>query len=157
MGRQASLSLEPDPQAPRHAREFITKTVRRWGLTDCVDTVQLLTSELVTNGVLHARTTLGLSVRVAGARLTVEVHDNDPRPPRRRSARANLLADIDEAIQRAVGTPPEPDERHATMRVGPAGALGAGRGLLLVETLADEWGVAQETTGKSVWFTLSVA
>jgi anti-sigma regulatory factor (Ser/Thr protein kinase) len=137
VSRQASLELEPDPRAAREARDFVASTVAQWGLSDCVGTVQLLTSELVTNGVLHAQTALGVSVTVEDSALTVEVHDNDPRPPIPRSARVDLLADIDRLLDQP--------------------GIAAGRGLLLIETLADEWGVAQEKDGKSVWFRLSVA
>jgi anti-sigma regulatory factor (Ser/Thr protein kinase) len=156
-GQHASLDLDPDPLAPRRAREFVTATVRRWGLADHVDTVRLLTSELVTNGVLHARTTVGVSLTVADSDLTVEIHDRDPRPPMPRGQRMDLLADIDELLGRARDRPVDVDERHQTMHIGPAGAIGAGRGLVLLETLADEWGVQQEANGKSVWFRLSVA
>ncbi|MDQ1695401.1 MAG: hypothetical protein QOJ03_754 [Frankiaceae bacterium] len=156
MGRQARLDVDPHPMAARQAREFVSATVRKWGMPEQVETVQLLTSELVTNGVLHARTTLGISVSVANAELTVEVHDHDLRPPISRGQRIDLLGDIDELLERAADTP-EVDERHTTMHIGPAGAIGAGRGLLLVETLADEWGVAREADGKSVWFRLHVA
>jgi anti-sigma regulatory factor (Ser/Thr protein kinase) len=155
MSRQVSLDLDPDPLAARQAREFVVSTVRESGLDDYVDTVQLLTSELVTNGVLHARTSLGVSVTVGDDMLTVQVHDRDPRPPIPRGHRADLLADIDRILERDEA-PPGADERHSMMTVGPAGAIGAGRGLLLVESLADEWGVAEETEGKSVWFRLAL-
>jgi hypothetical protein len=156
MSRHATLDLDPDPLAARHAREFVGAAAREWGCDEQLDTIQLLTSELVTNGVLHARTPLGVSLRLADSSLTVEVHDHDPRPPVPRGHRVDLLADIDHVIERAADVPPEIDERHTTMYVGPAGAIGAGRGLLLVETLADEWGVAQKSFGKSVWFRLSL-
>jgi hypothetical protein len=73
-----------------------------------------------------------------------------------RSQRIDLLADIDQLLAQAQDRPADVDERHQTMHIGPAGAIGAGRGLLLIETLADEWGVQQETDGKSVWFRLAV-
>lgn len=155
-GHQATLDLDPDPLAARQAREFVVAAARDWGCEDHLDTIQLLTSELVTNGVLHARTPLGVSMTMAESRLTVEVHDHDPRPPVPRGHRVDLMADIHEVLERAADLSPEIDERHATMYAGPAGAIGAGRGLLLVETLADEWGVSQEAAGKSVWFRLSV-
>ncbi len=59
-------------------------------------------------------------------------------------------------LNRLLATAPDPlDDRHARLEVGPAGAIGAGRGLLLVEALADEWGVQLAADGKSVWFRLS--
>jgi anti-sigma regulatory factor (Ser/Thr protein kinase) len=165
-GRQARIDLAPDPVAASQARAFVTTTISRWGLAGAegpqpmLDTAELLTSELVTNGVLHAGTPLGICVRLADATLTVEVTDHDPRPPIPRGQRVSLLDDIDELLGRAADEPEETheaDERHITMYVGPAGAIGAGRGLLLVEALADEWGVQQQAEGKSVWFRLAVA
>jgi anti-sigma regulatory factor (Ser/Thr protein kinase) len=160
MDREASVALDPDPLAAREAREFVSTTVRRWGWRcsnsrQLLDTAQLLTSELVTNVVLHARTHLGLTLRMTDEQLTVRVHDGDPRPPVARGGRLDLLADIDALIERAADEPV--DERHPRAAVGPAGAIGAGRGLLLVDSLADEWGVEENDTGKAVWFRLSVA
>jgi len=131
--------LDPDPVAASEARRFVADTFQRWHLTDDLDTVALLTSELVTNGVLHARTPLEVGLTSDDRGLLVEVHDSDPRPPTPRGHRINLLADIDEVL----------------LAVGPAGAIGAGRGLLLVEALADEWGVEMVEDGKAVWFRLS--
>jgi anti-sigma regulatory factor (Ser/Thr protein kinase) len=153
--RSAGTTLEPDPLAAREAREFVVDTCRTWGLADQLETVQLLTSELVTNGVLHARTPLGVELRADDDSLTVEVRDHDRRSPVRRAERGDLLADIDELLTRG-GEGDGPDERQAVLAVGPAGAIGAGRGLLLVEALADEWGVQEQADGKSVWFRLAI-
>jgi anti-sigma regulatory factor (Ser/Thr protein kinase) len=155
--RSARRALEPEPLAARAAREFVSETCREWGLTDQVETVELLTSELVTNGILHARTKLGVDLLVDAHQLTVAVHDHDPRPPAPRAEREDLLADIDELLARDHRLGVNADERSVTLTVGPAGSIGAGRGLLLVEALADEWGVQEEADGKSVWFRLSLA
>ena len=148
--------LDPDPAAPGEARRFVTTTCEQWQRSDDLDTVALLTSELVTNGVLHARTPVAVQMREDDRGLLVEVHDSDPRPPTPRGHRVNLLADIDEVLQRLDDTLSLTtiDERHAALAVGPAGAIGAGRGLLLVEALADEWGVELGAVGKAVWFRL---
>lgn len=146
--------LDPDPVAASEARRFIAETFRQWQLTDDLDTVALLTSELVTNGVLHARTPLEIGVTSDERGLRVQVHDNDPRPPSPRGHRANLLADIDELLARP-DTQSVVDERQTLLAVGPAGSIGAGRGLLLVEALADEWGVELVEDGKAVWFRVS--
>jgi len=152
--RREVHELAPDPLAPRAAREFVADTCRRWQRTADLDTMLLLTSELVTNGIIHARTPLSICVTESDDMVTVEVHDSDPRPPTRRAQRADLLADIDDLIARrsdeSLG-----DEAHARVEIGPAGAIGAGRGLYLVETLADEWGVHLTADGKSVWFRLA--
>jgi hypothetical protein len=149
--------LDPDTAAPGEARRFVTSTCEQWQRTDDLDTIALLTSELVTNGILHARTPVAVSLHDEDDRgLRVEVHDSDPRPPTPRGHRMNLLADIDEILRRLDDTLTLPtlDDRHAKLAVGPAGAIGAGRGLLLVEALADEWGVELAADGKAVWFRL---
>ena len=152
-GRQAVCVLDPDPLAASEARRFVADTFQQWHLTDDVDTVALLTSELVTNGVLHARTPLEVGLTSDERGLLVEVHDHDPRPPSPRGHRSNLLADIDELLLRPEDTNVW-DDRQMLLAVGPAGAIGAGRGLLLVEALADEWGVHMVEDGKAVWFRL---
>lgn len=92
------------------------------------DTAELLTSELVTNALQH---TAGGAVLTAtfsadtGPRLRVEVRDSLARRPR--------LCTADAASD------------HAT----------SGRGLLLVQALADSWGVRTGDSGKVVWFELT--
>jgi anti-sigma regulatory factor (Ser/Thr protein kinase) len=155
VSRQDNRLFPPEPAAAGHARRFVAERCRSWAVSDLRDSVELLTSELVTNGLLHARTPIEVAVCLSDDALRVSVHDHDPRPPMRRAERADLLADIDEVLTRDLGGA-EPDERHAILSVGPAGSIGAGRGLLLVEALADEWGVEQYAGGKAVWFSLGV-
>ena len=93
------------------------------------DLAELLTSELVTNALVHTdrgahvRATLGGGAAgpVAG-RLRVEVRDFV--------------------------------SRHPTLRGHPPEDSTSGRGLLLVHTLADAWGVRAHGVGKAVWFEL---
>jgi anti-sigma regulatory factor (Ser/Thr protein kinase) len=53
---------------------------------DVVETVELLTSEVVTNAIVHARAAPELVVRLSGARVRIEVHDASPAVPVRRLA-----------------------------------------------------------------------
>jgi anti-sigma regulatory factor (Ser/Thr protein kinase) len=76
--------------------------------------VQLLASELVTNAVVHARTTIELVLTQRHDVIRLEVHD-----------------------RRATLEPVTPVER--------------GRGLRLVEGLAQQWGIVDEDSGKIVW------
>ena len=55
-----------------------------WGLTELSDTVVLLTSELATNAVLHARTAFAVVVTHAHAELRVDVLDGSVVGPRER-------------------------------------------------------------------------
>ncbi len=66
------------------ARHFVTTVLTKWDLPDAVDTVSLLTSELATNAVLHARTRFAVVVTRVGENLTIAVLDGSPVPPRQR-------------------------------------------------------------------------
>ena len=52
-----------------------------WGLSRLGDTVSLLVTELVSNGVRHARPGLELILSFDGRCLRIAVADGDPRPP----------------------------------------------------------------------------
>jgi hypothetical protein len=58
-----------------------------WGLSDLGETVSLLVTELVSNGVRHARTALELVLTFDGQCLRIGVTDGDPRPPVARARR----------------------------------------------------------------------
>jgi hypothetical protein len=152
MCRRAALGLEPTPQAVGEARHFVADTCRQWGIDDVIDEVTLAVSELVTNAVLHARTHIDVELCVSGGAMTVCVMDRDPRPPVVRPVRLDLLADLDASPS----TGPDVDDRHPTTYVGSSGSVAGGRGLLIVDALADEWGVAELADGKEVWLTLPV-
>ena len=68
------LELEAKPPAAREARRFVVGHVTDLG---AVGTLALLTSELVTNGVLHARTHLRVGVTTGKDHVLVTCHDDD--------------------------------------------------------------------------------
>ncbi len=112
------------------ARHFVADRLQRWQLPDLIDTAALLTSELVANAVVHAgRSGPVLSVAVAGGTLEIGVSD------RGRPLARSDLAVLDEQTVMADG----------------------GRGMILVEALADEWGTISGSGGKQVWFRLETA
>lgn len=79
----AHLELPPTPSSVGAARRLVREQAA--GLPAAVvDVAQLLTSELVTNGVLHARTPLQVGVSVAADLLLVSVADHGPGEPVRR-------------------------------------------------------------------------
>ncbi|MFE9254380.1 ATP-binding protein [Streptomyces sp. NPDC006879] len=94
------------------------------GRRDHADTAELLTSELVTNALVHTKEGAEVTATVAASRLRVEVKDFTTRHPRIRVPHAD-------------------DGTH-------------GRGLVLVQALADAWGVHVHPAGKVVWFELDV-
>ena len=70
---------------PADARRFVTDTLVAWSRTDLVDDAAVITTELATNAVLHARTgfTVTISCRADGA-IRVAVRDASLLPPRLR-------------------------------------------------------------------------
>jgi anti-sigma regulatory factor (Ser/Thr protein kinase) len=74
--------LAPDPISARAARQLIEAALRRWGDDDSTEVAALLTTELVTNAIVHARTDFALRVTTNLDRLRVEVSDSSHDPPR---------------------------------------------------------------------------
>jgi serine phosphatase RsbU (regulator of sigma subunit)/anti-sigma regulatory factor (Ser/Thr protein kinase) len=130
----ASAAYQPDPAAAAAARRFVRQTLQSWDISErspdadrVVDDAVLLTSELVTNAVVHAGTALDVTCRIASGELEIAVRDRHP---------ARTLPDIPEAASLSA-------ER--------------GRGLLLPSALASSWGVTYARTAKAVWFRMSLA
>nr|BFD81922.1 ATP-binding protein [Streptomyces sp. Xyl84] len=116
--RLGRADLRAVPEARRALRELL----HRWGPGERSEVAELLTSELVTNALVHTDDDAILTATVSPSGLRVEVRDFVARGPRPR---------------------------------GPAAAEDTnGRGLFLIESLADDWGVCAHEVGKSVWFEL---
>src|SRR6185503_6965708 len=77
----AVLPLGPDPGSAAMARRFTAETLGGWGATELTDTAVLLVSELVTNAVLHARSSSELVVRRVDTGIRVELRDENPAAP----------------------------------------------------------------------------
>ena len=76
----ATIQLDAHPTSPRAAREFVARTLGDWGWAEQVATAVLLTSELVTNAIIHTNSPCAVTVR--GQRsLRVEVIDEGVAPP----------------------------------------------------------------------------
>ena len=123
MCRVVDHQLPLAPSAVAEARTFVAGALRRWDLEALVVDAQLLTSELVTNSMVHARTDVDITVAVVHGVAEVGVTDRSSRLPEPRSAQR-----VDEG----------------------------GRGLRLVERVAQDWGVVPLSEGKQVWFQLEV-
>jgi anti-sigma regulatory factor (Ser/Thr protein kinase) len=115
---QQTLDLSPDPSSPRAARAFASEVVSMWGLPMLADEVRLVTSELVTNAVLHSRTKLTLRVTRDDPRgvLRIAVRDGNPAHPRRRhysdlATTGRGLAMVHKTSQ-AFGVEPLPDGKQ---------------------------------------------
>ncbi|MEX5712011.1 SpoIIE family protein phosphatase [Parafrankia sp. FMc6] len=77
-----TTTVEPDPRAVKAARDTTVAALRQWELTDSVDLVELLVSELVTNAIRYAKTPSDLTLRRGRHALYVEIADGDSRVPR---------------------------------------------------------------------------
>jgi len=113
--------LPPTARSVPQARQHVAAALRRWQLDALAEPTRLLTSELVTNAVLHARTPMTLAIEESGSGIRVSVTDGSPIPPALR--------------------------RHSLTAT-------TGRGLRLLDQLADSWNVEDSNGGKTVWFTL---
>nr|WP_181923531.1 ATP-binding protein [Streptomyces inhibens] len=112
-----------DLRAVGEVRRELRQLLSRWaapGSGELAEVATLLTSELVTNALVHTEGGAVVTARV-GDRLRVEVRDLAPGRPEPRAASTE-------------GT--------------------SGRGLMLVRSLADAWGIRSEGFGKCVWFEL---
>jgi anti-sigma regulatory factor (Ser/Thr protein kinase) len=127
-----SITLAPEPGSIGIARRFVESQISARAVESPV--AVLLTSELVTNVVRHARTRLTLVVTFESS-LRVEVHDG---------------VAATEAFREIIAQPPVDV---------PASSLG-GRGLGLVRALSSRFGLDDEPgrwDGKVVWFELDPA
>ncbi|KUN59612.1 hypothetical protein AQJ46_39190 [Streptomyces canus] len=131
-----ALRLPHDPRAARVARTTVRAALNGHGMSEVLDSVELLTSELVTNAYLHAKGPASLRLTALGeGRLRVAVWDSHPYIP------APFAKPPGDSV------PP-----------GSVGAVG-GRGLFLVQELADSWGgwslgsgLLDRAAGKLLWF-----
>ncbi|HUR74886.1 MAG TPA: ATP-binding protein [Sporichthya sp.] len=150
---QSSLALPPALRAAGAARRFAAAECRRWGLQSLCEDVALTLSEVVTNALVHAESPAKVTLSLTAEYLEVAVSDDSPRTPIVRPARVDLNADIDALLDRAAHDP-----RGSTppggLHIGPSGSIAGGRGMLIVDAVADEWGVTARSSGKEVWFRL---
>lgn len=71
----AFASLPPSPSSPSKARDLVENRLRASNLEDFRGEAALLTSELVTNAVLHAKSVIDVDVDVDAARVRISVID----------------------------------------------------------------------------------
>jgi PAS domain S-box-containing protein len=84
-GQQRHVTLPPAPESARQARRFVSEVLTAAGAGAFRDTATLLTSELVTNCIVHAHTELQVVVDATAHWVRVEVIDGNPMLPARRS------------------------------------------------------------------------
>ncbi|WP_405588673.1 SpoIIE family protein phosphatase [Streptomyces sp. NBC_01190] len=126
---RAAASFEPVGRSVAFARAFVRDTLHGWGFADVVDDAVVLTSELVTNAVVHAGTAADVICLRYETAVRVEVSDHYPEREIPIQSRSRQFRDADNE---------------------------GGRGLLLCGALASRWGVEYTAAGKNVWFQLDL-
>ena len=127
----ATAAFAPEPTAVAAARRFVRDTLISWGISgrsdldDLVADAVLLASELVTNAIVHAGTSVHLTCRLDGATVEVSVLDRHP---------ARVI--------------PDPPGAAATVDRPSC------RGLVLPAALSSSWGVTYAPAAKVIWFRL---
>ncbi|MFJ6351735.1 SpoIIE family protein phosphatase [Streptomyces sp. NPDC092046] len=125
---RAAASFDPVGRSVATARAFVRDTLQGWGYAEIVDDAVVLTSELVTNAVIHAGTAADVLCLRADDGVRIEVADRYPE------------REIPLQQGRSMAGP---DREN-------------GRGLLLCAALATRWGVEYSPTRKHVWFHLDL-
>lgn len=110
----ARLHLPAQPTSARRARAFVRDQVS----TPLLDNAELVASELVTNGVLHAHSPMTLGIVTGEDCVLIAVTDRS-------------------------------DERPAEHE--PSLSAEGGRGIALVASIARQWGVHRQGSGKIIW------
>jgi DNA-binding NarL/FixJ family response regulator len=79
--REAFINLTAEPLSARRARRFVEETLAAWKCHAMSDIVLLLTSELVTNAILHAGSDVDLSLQLDAGVLRIAIADRSPAEP----------------------------------------------------------------------------
>ncbi|QHC14260.1 SpoIIE family protein phosphatase [Streptomyces sp. GF20] len=120
-GRLRQHVAPEDPEALSGARHLIRAAVRSWGSGERADEIELAADEMIVNALMHTEGSAVVTLRV----LT--------------GTERRLRVEVE-------------DTSSALPRRREAGEDGvSGRGLFLVDRLADGWGVEARGTGKCVW------
>ncbi|BBA98836.1 putative magnesium or manganese-dependent protein phosphatase [Actinacidiphila reveromycinica] len=116
---------QSDPGQIRSARDDVRSLLHDWSSPDQFESAVLLVSELITNVLVHTDDDAVLTAEVIGM-------------PGTRRLRVEVADRSDDM--------PHPRS--------PGELASSGRGLFLIEELADAWGVEPRGDGKSIWFDL---
>ncbi|MEU3612746.1 SpoIIE family protein phosphatase [Streptomyces sp. NPDC006872] len=124
--RRSVLTVaQAEPEQISVARQQLRELLHDWTCEDQLDSAVLLVSETLTNVLVHTDADALLVAEVIGT-------------PGERRLRIEVTDTSDDL----------PHKRR------PGELASSGRGLVLIELLADTWGVAPRGEGKSIWFEL---
>src|SRR5581483_9138889 len=122
-----TVRLPPELDSCSRARRFVVDLVHRWDRDHLSDAAALCATELATNAVLHSREPFILTIRTAGDDgVRIEVLDRAPE-------------------QLPITTPNEGSAVDLTSWGS------SGRGMQIVASLAQRWGVFTTEEAKTIW------
>ncbi|MFM9694923.1 SpoIIE family protein phosphatase [Streptomyces europaeiscabiei] len=123
--RTALTVAQAEPERIAGARQQVRELLHDWSCGDQVDSAVLLVSEMLTNVLVHTD---------ADALLIAEMTGD--------GGKRRMRIEVTDASDDL------PHKRH------PGELASSGRGLVLMDVLADAWGVDPRGDGKSIWFEL---
>ncbi|QHC24407.1 SpoIIE family protein phosphatase [Streptomyces sp. GS7] len=121
VGRFRQHIAPADPEGLSAARHMIRAAVRAWGARERSEEIELVADELITNALLHTDGEAVVNIRMP------------------------------HGVERRLRVEVEDRSSSLPRRREPGEAGVSGRGLLLVDRLADVWGVEPRGGGKCVW------
>lgn len=123
--RSAMTIAQAEPERVAAARQQLRELLHDWGDAEQIDSAELMVSEMSTNVLVHTDGDALLVAEVTGER-----------------GMRRLRVEVADASDEL------PHKRR------PGEMASSGRGLMLMEMLADLWGVDPRGEGKSIWFEL---
>ncbi len=124
--RRTMLTVaQAEPERVAGARQQLRELLHDWTSEDQVDSAVLLVSEVITNVLVHTDADALLVAELIGTASSRRIR-----------------------VEVTDGSDDFPHKRH------PGELASSGRGLVLMELLADAWGVDPRGDGKSIWFEL---
>jgi len=130
--RVANFEFDAVATSVPKARGFVAECLDRWDVADLKESALLLTSELVSNSVKHTSGGGVVSVAMAGDVLEIGVTDLD--------------------LKSLPAVTVNPISTNGSLEQGVDNGR---RGLMIVDHIADHWGVEELAQGKHVWFRLN--
>jgi anti-sigma regulatory factor (Ser/Thr protein kinase) len=124
--RRTVLTIaQAEPERVAGIRQQLRELLHDWADPEQVDAAELMVSEMVTNVLLHTDEDALIVAEIVGER-----------------GKRRLRVDVSD------GSDEQPHRRR------PGEMASSGRGLLLMEMLAESWGVDPRGEGKCIWFEL---
>ncbi|OLZ71572.1 hypothetical protein AV521_11650 [Streptomyces sp. IMTB 2501] len=152
------LEIRPDPTEVGRARRWALSRLAGLGIAadePLAETLILLVSELVTNAVVHTGRTAVLRLSLPGAEAEVsaeaEAEAFERAEALERAERAEAVEEADPPVAATVRVEVADCSSRAPVPRCAGGDATGGRGLALVDCLADRWGWSPEGAGKSIW------